>query len=103
MVSFVQARANAVDRIFERMGEAATWSGISGFVQVILREGDEVAGTDDPGFVLSTHFVRVRRSEVAAPAGGDTVQPGESGGTYLIVGAPRIDRKGVWICEAVEA
>lgn len=98
-MSFVYARGKAVDRIFERMGEAATWSGISGTVMIRWGEEDEVVGADDPGLVMATHRVRVRRSEVSEPAPGDVVCPLESGGTYIVTGSPRIDRKGIWLCE----
>lgn len=90
-----------MNAIFERMGEAATWSGVGGTVQIRFREEDVIAPGDDPAMVVTTHFIRVRRSEVPEPAAGDVVVPQESGGSYIITGSPRIDRKGIWICEAL--
>lgn len=72
------------------------------FVTVIARNEDEEAGVDDPRIVMTTRFIRVRRSEVAEPAPGDVIEPQESGGRFRVKGSPRIDRKGIWRCEVIE-
>lgn len=101
--------AGAADRlqaaVFARLGEDATWSGIFGTVRVRRREYDEESHLGEGGAeILTVRFIRVRESEVAAPAEGDEVQIlGDggvpvAGGLYRVSGEPEIDRKRVWRC-----
>lgn len=47
----------------------------------------------------TARFIRVKRSEVIAPAEGAIVEPTESGGKYRVIGEPMLDRRAVWLCE----
>ncbi len=74
-------------------------------VRVITRRPDEVAGFGDSRAILSTLLIDVRRSDVTAPASGDTVEiPGPDPGTseiFQIIATPTLDSlRLVWACEA---
>lgn len=101
-MSFAQALVRQQAAIFDRLGEDAGWTGISGTVRVIFRHYDEDARLGQGSIVSRRHFIRVRKSEVAAPASGNIVTPQESGGSYKICAEPMLNRKGVWECEAVK-
>lgn len=68
-------------------------------VRIVTRRPDQVVGFGDSRAVLPTMLVDVRRSEVAEPASGDTVEI--DGETFEIIAAPTIDSlRLVWTCEA---
>jgi hypothetical protein len=68
-------------------------------VRVVTRHPDRVVGFGDSRAVLPTLLVDVRRSEVAEPASGDTVEI--DGELFEIIAAPIIDSaRLVWTCEA---
>jgi hypothetical protein len=70
-------------------------------VRVILRRPDAVVGFGDSRAVLPSVLIDVRRSDVAAPAAGDTVEI--VGDVYEIIAAPVADSLGlVWTCEAAK-
>ncbi len=70
-------------------------------VRVILRRPDEVVGFGDSRAVLPSVLIDVRRSDVAAPAAGDTVEI--AGDVFEIIAAPVADSLGlVWTCEAAK-
>lgn len=67
--------------------------------RVITRRPDQVVGFGDSRAILPTMLVDVRRSEVAAPTSGDTVEI--DGETFEIIATPTADGlKLVWSCEA---
>jgi hypothetical protein len=102
------AFAAAIDAIFRdaNVAEDALWraggmgAGIA--VRVIRKSPDAVAGFGDSRAVLPTVMIDVRRSEVAEPASGDTVEIDSE--TFEIIAAPTLDSlRLVWTCEAAAA
>lgn len=84
----------AVDAIW-RAGGAGTGTA----VRVVTRGPDQVIGFGDSRAVLPTLLIDVRRSEVAEPASGDTVEI--DGETFEVISSPTIDSlRLVWTCEA---
>ena len=68
-------------------------------VRVITRRPDQVVAFGESRAVLPTLLVEVRRSEVAEPASGDTVEI--EGEFFEIIAAPTTDSvRLVWACEA---
>jgi hypothetical protein len=68
-------------------------------VRVVTRRPDQVVGFGDSRAVLPTLLVDVRRSEVAEPASGDTVEI--DGELFEIIAAPIVESlRLVWTCEA---
>ena len=108
-MSFPQAQARLEAAVFDRLGEDATWDGVSGTVRVIRRVADEELRFDVATIIQTGVTIRVRKSEVAAPAEGQQVQVIDDSGTplavglFVINGEPQIDRKGVWHCPAKQA
>jgi len=95
----------AIDAIFRdaNVAEDALWraDGMGGgtAVRVIRKSPDEVVGFGDSRVVLPTVLIDVRRSEVAEPASGDTVEIDSE--TFEIIAAPTLDSlRLVWTCEA---
>lgn len=94
----------AIDAIFRdaNVAEDALWraggAGDGTTVRVVRKSPDEVVGFGDSRAVLPTLLIDVRRSDVADPAGGDTVEIGT--GVFEIIGTPVLDSLGlVWTCE----
>ena len=68
-------------------------------VRVITRRPDQVASFGASRAVLPTVLIDVRRSDLADPAAGDTVEIGTL--VFEIIGTPVLDSPGlVWSCEA---
>ena len=95
----------AIDAIFRdgNVAEDALWraggAGDGIVVRVIRKSPDEVVGFGDSRAVLPTVMIDVRRSDVADPAAGDTVEIGTL--VFEIIGTPVLDSLGlVWSCEA---
>jgi hypothetical protein len=88
--------------IFDRLGDDATWQGITGTVRVRLRESDEDLRLDYGELIARGHLIKVRKSEVAAPAVGQAVQllDDDGGdvpdGAFVVSGEPKLDRRDVW-------
>lgn len=99
-----QAQARLQAAVFGRLGENATWSGITGTVRVCRREHDEELRMERGTLIERGGMVRVRKSEVAAPAEGDQVQVLDDDGNpiadaaFTVTGEPQLDRRGVWTC-----
>lgn len=99
-----QAQARLQAAVFARLGEAATWTGVAGNVRVLRREADEELHLDRGTIIEDGGRIRVRQSEVAAPAVGNEVQILDvdgnpvAGALYTVSGEPQLDRKGVWTC-----
>ncbi len=84
----------ARDAIWRAGGAGA---GIS--VKVVTRRPDQVIGFGDSRAVLPTMLIDVRRSEVSAPATGDTVEIENE--MFDVIATPTIDSlRLVWTCEA---
>lgn len=95
----------AIDAIFRdaNVAEDALWRaggvGDGTTVRVVRKSPDEVVGFGDSRAVLPTLLIDVRRSDVADPAAGDTVEIGTV--VFEIIGTPVLDSLGlVWTCEA---
>lgn len=98
-MSFAGARARMNDAIFARMGEDATWTGLADPVRVIPREQDEDVQFSRALVLQRVSFLRVRKSDVAAPAIGDEIGIASLSVTYRVVAEPVLQRHLVWICE----
>lgn len=102
-MSFSQALARQQAAIFERLGEDADWESV-GVVRVRRREADEELGFTHGASIVTGRRIKVRKSEVAAPAEGQVVQILDGNGDplpdalFTIAGEPKLDRKGVWTC-----
>ncbi|MFN3624471.1 MAG: hypothetical protein ACK4TP_10450 [Hyphomicrobium sp.] len=101
----VDAFAAATDALFAdpNIATDAIWraGGMGGgiAVRVIRKSPDAVAGFGDSRVVLPAVLIDVRRSEVAEPAAGDTVEIDSK--LFEIVAAPTLDSlRLVWTCEA---
>lgn len=101
------ALASAIDVCFgdPHIARDALWrAGGSGEgipVRVVTRRPDRVVGFGDSRAILPAVLIDVRRSEVAEPAAGDTVEI--AGETFAIMAAPVADSLGlVWTCEAAK-
>lgn len=106
-MSFSGSRARLVDAVFTRLGEDALWNGAGETVLVRLAERDEVDDLDRARLIVTARILRVRASEVAAPAKGDSVvMLGESGTAdgrnYTLLAEPRRTRNAVWLCEVTD-
>jgi hypothetical protein len=104
-MSMQAAFVAAIDAIFRdgNVAENALWraGGVGGgtAVRVIRKSPDEVVGFGDSRAVLPTVMIDVRRSDVAEPASGDTVEIDSE--LFEIVAAPTLDSlRLVWTCEA---
>lgn len=103
-MSFAESVARQQNAVFRALGEDAAWTGVADPVRVILREADEELRLGEGSVMVTGRVLRVRKSEVAAPAQGQSVQVLDaagapvSGALFTIGGAPRLDRKGVWHC-----
>lgn len=87
----------ARDALWRAGGAGGAGDGVS--VRVITRQPDQVVGFGDSRAVLPTILIEVRRSQVANPASGDTVEV--AGETLEIIARPTIDSLLlVWSCEA---
>ncbi|MBN8955774.1 MAG: hypothetical protein J0H17_04160 [Rhizobiales bacterium] len=100
----VDAFAVATDALFadQNIAVDAIWraggAGPGTAVRVVTRRPDQVIGFGDSRAVLPTLLINVRRSEVAEPASGDTVEFG--GDLFEVIAAPVIDSvRLVWTCE----
>lgn len=103
-MSFSEAVDKAQAAIFARLGEDAAWPGVFGTVRVIFREQDGEADLPQGGAALVViRTIKVRRSEVPAPAAGQVVTlldaDGNAAGTYKVARRPRLNRQRVWLCE----
>lgn len=107
MPPFAERVARAEEAVFRTFGEDATWAGLADPVRVIRREADEPLRLDYGETIVSGRMLRVRKSEVEAPAEGDEVQVLDADGApvadakFAVSGEPRLDRKGVWHCQIV--
>jgi hypothetical protein len=104
-MSFPQARGRMEDAIFDRLGEDANWSGV-GVVRIRRREADENLHLSYGEQIAMGRTIKVRKSQVEAPAEGVVVQVLDDDGVPLadalfeINGEPKLDANGVWTCPA---
>lgn len=107
-MGFPQAISRIQATVFDRLGEPALWGDEQTAVRVRRpRDGDEDFRADYGQLVVTGAVIRVRKSEVAAPAEGDQVQILDDDGNALADGLftisaePMLDRKKqVWTCRA---
>jgi hypothetical protein len=97
--------AAATDALFAdpNIARDAIWraggAGAGIAVRVVTKRPDQVVGFGDSRAILPTTLIDVRRSEVAEPASGDTVEI--DGDVFEIIVTPTTDSLGlVWTCEA---
>ena len=101
-MSFAASRDRLQSAIFARLGEDATWTGQADPVRVRFVEADAELGFGEARLIASAMAIRVRRSEVEAPAVGDEVTLTASGRTLRLSQEPQVDRNGVWECPVTE-
>jgi hypothetical protein len=101
----MDAFAAATDALFADPNTArdATWRaggvGVGVPVRIVTRRPDQAVGFGDSRAVLPTTLIDVRRSEVADPGSGDTVEIDSE--TFEVIATPTIDSlRLVWTCEA---
>ncbi|AJP72270.1 head-tail joining protein [Sphingomonas hengshuiensis] len=100
-MSFPELRAALVDSVFAELGEDARWSGVADPVRVRRKSADEDETIGRLGIIATSEVLRVRKSDVAAPAKGDLVDMlddagVETGEQLRVSGEPRILRNLVW-------
>jgi len=101
---FAERVARQQEAVFRTFGEDAEWEGVSGTVRVRRREADEEMRFERGEIVAMGRQIRVRQSDVAEPAEGQTVQILDDDGNplagelYEVAGEPQLDRKAVWRC-----
>lgn len=104
-MTFAESVARSQAAIFRALGEDATWTGVAGPVRVRRREEDEELRLDQGELVAIGRWIRVRKSEVPAPAEGDQVQILDAAGNpvagemFTVAGEPELDRTAVWTCK----
>lgn len=104
-MSFPQALQRQQAAIFARLGEDATWEGVTGTVRVRRRESDEDVRMGFTDAVVTGRVIMVRKSEVSAPAEGQAVQVLDDAGAplvdgaFVVTGEPMLNRRGVWRCQ----
>jgi len=101
-MSFAEVVDRQQDAVFRRLGEDATWSGVSGSVRIRCAERDDLDGWGDGQRVVRTRFVRVRRSQVPTPGIGDTITRAADGVVLEVLAKPRLTRTRIWTCEVKE-
>ncbi len=107
-MTFPESAGRMTDSIFARGGEDASWrpggTGAAIACKVLRTQPDAVDSFSQARAILPTALLRVRRSEVANAAAGDTVAVLDSAGavmeTLKLVAEPLLDKyRLVWICE----
>lgn len=98
MTTFSGALARQQDVLFRRFGEDGIWPGITAPVRIRCKEWDDEDGFSESRAVVRVRFLKVRKSQVAQPVDGQLITR-EDGSLLKIVGEPRLNRQGVWICE----
>lgn len=104
-MSFAGAAARLQEAVFGRLGDDAIWEGVAEPVRVLWRESDDDLRFEAGSIIATGRMLRVRRSEVPAPADGHSVQILDeegapiAGALFAVAGEPRLDRKGVWHCQ----
>lgn len=95
----------AIDALFvdPNIARDALWRpggiGAGTVVRVVSKRPDQAANFGDSRVMLPTMLIDVRRSQIAAPASGDTVEIDAE--TFEIIATPVIDSlRLVWTCEA---
>ena len=101
----MDAFAAAIDALFidPNIARDARWraggEGAGVVVRIITKRPDQAANFGDSRVMLPTMLVDVRRSQVAAPASGDTLEMDSE--TFEVIATPAIDSlRLVWTCEA---
>lgn len=101
-MSFPEIRARQQAAVFRTLGQDAVWPGVAEPVRVIPRERDDPVGFGESFEVRRVRFLRVRKVEVAAPTEGQAVELVDDGRLMKLIAQPRLDAKGVWVCEVQE-
>lgn len=107
-MSFAADQAASQALIYGRFGFAALWEGVDAPVTVLVDAPEVVERFGNSRAVLATTVIKVRVSEVAAPAFGQTVTVTATDDTpevsYRLTAEPRFDagdvRRTEWFCEA---
>ena len=106
MTPLADRRARLLDAVYRAYGEASVWTPVGGGVpatpSVRRQIGEQVVRWGDSEAVMGSLILRVRRSELAAPAEGDLVTIAPD--TFKVIAEPRLEPVGQeWLCEAAPA
>lgn len=98
-------RARLLAAVYRAWGVAAVWTPVGGAaltVTVRQRSEDELIDFGDSSALRRANRAWVRKSEVAAPATGDSFVSEE--GTFRVIAQPRLEPNGLeWLCEVAAA
>jgi len=109
MAALHDRRARLLASLYSTYGEPATWTPAGGGAAIpvtIRRHGEDIeVGFGGSAGLATKDFLRVRPSEVAAPARNDVVEVLDAPGgnvvaTFRIIADPRLVKAGgEWVCE----
>ena len=102
MTSFAGRVARMQDTVFRALGEDAYWNEAETPVRVRVTDKDDVAPFGGGQVIMSVQVLKVRRSDVEAPAIGDQARLADGRATYRVFADPTRDRKGSWVCPVEE-
>lgn len=98
-MSFAEAVVRQQDAVFRHLGEDATWSGVADPVRIRVAEKDEEASWRESQAVVRVRYVKVRKSEIAAPVAGQVLVRTKTLESFRVIETPTLDLKGVWLCK----
>lgn len=106
MGALQERRARLLDALYRTFGEAATWSPLGGGSGISLtvrrKSGEGLVAFGDSQAILGAGEMRVRKSEIAAPAKGDRVALVEGGEEFKIGDHPYLTPTGQeWVLNPV--
>jgi len=93
-VSWLTDRAEAVQDLFDEVGEAATYNGAA--IQIIDLGGENTQSAGGVSVSYQTRAVLIRQTEVSRPQDGDTLV--HNGITYSVSPRPQ-PTAGLWTVE----
>lgn len=99
-------RARLLAAVYASYGEDAAWTPGDGLepVRIKREEAQDDLQLGQSRVRVDTVVLRVRASEVSAPAKGDQVDIVETAERFVLIGKPSLERFRLeWICEAVRA
>lgn len=97
-MSFKQHLQTLGQAIDDHLGEPATWSGVTGVVQVHDERADDTARFGATEVVLDSRVIRVRQALVPAPTHGDEIFLIDGQELLTVSGDPMLDADGFWTC-----
>jgi hypothetical protein len=96
-------RARLLAAVYVSYGEDASWTPGDGPepVRIKREEAEDDLSLGQSRVRVDTVVLRVRRTQVSAPAKGDQVVTVDTAESFEVIAKPRLERFGLeWICEA---